>query len=98
MIRRPPGSTRTDTLFPYTPLFRAAGIRPVLPAVESRTDPMRFHPNWTVNGLLSQVIVARDRKSGATSVTRSDEQERSDERRVGNECVSTCRSRWSPYH
>src|SRR3546814_13628766 len=23
---------------------------------------------------------------------------RSDERRVGNECVSTCRSRWSPYH
>src|SRR3546814_15245112 len=25
-------------------------------------------------------------------------QRRSDERRVGNECVSTCRSRWSPYH
>src|SRR3546814_7665711 len=24
--------------------------------------------------------------------------ERSEERRVGNECVSTCRSRWSPYH
>src|SRR3546814_18847979 len=23
---------------------------------------------------------------------------RSDERRVGKECVSTCRSRWSPYH
>src|SRR3546814_11910491 len=23
---------------------------------------------------------------------------RSDERRVGQECVSTCRSRWSPYH
>src|SRR3546814_11055440 len=23
---------------------------------------------------------------------------RSDERRVGNECVSTCSSRWSPYH
>src|SRR3546814_14037241 len=23
---------------------------------------------------------------------------RSEERRVGNECVSTCRSRWSPYH
>src|SRR3546814_4499713 len=28
MIRRPPGSTRTDTLFPYTTLFRseAAGV------------------------------------------------------------------------
>src|SRR3546814_7822185 len=24
--------------------------------------------------------------------------ERSDERRVGQECVRTCRSRWSPYH
>src|SRR3546814_11906308 len=23
---------------------------------------------------------------------------RSEERRVGTECVSTCRSRWSPYH
>src|SRR3546814_8203228 len=27
MIRRPPRSTRTDTLFPYTTLFRSAGFR-----------------------------------------------------------------------
>src|SRR3546814_1680484 len=27
MIRRPPRSTRTDTLFPYTPLFRSADDR-----------------------------------------------------------------------
>src|SRR3546814_10825458 len=26
MIRRPPRSTRTDTLFPYTTLFRSAGV------------------------------------------------------------------------
>src|SRR3546814_14607368 len=26
MIRRPPGSTRTDTLFPYTTLFRSAEL------------------------------------------------------------------------
>src|SRR3546814_15009988 len=26
------------------------------------------------------------------------ETSRSEERRVGKECVSTCRSRWSPYH
>src|SRR3546814_1350005 len=26
------------------------------------------------------------------------ENARSEERRVGKECVSTCRSRWSPYH
>src|SRR3546814_18862130 len=24
--------------------------------------------------------------------------DRSEERRVGKECISTCRSRWSPYH
>src|SRR3546814_12887596 len=28
MIRRPPRSTRTDTLFPYTTLFRSAPLRP----------------------------------------------------------------------
>src|SRR3546814_5133923 len=36
MIRRPPRSTRTDTLFPYTTLFRSGRQRPpraVLPAV-----------------------------------------------------------------
>src|SRR3546814_12168961 len=27
-----------------------------------------------------------------------DDFSRSEERRVGKECVSTCRSRWSPYH
>src|SRR3546814_15340492 len=29
MIRRPPISTRTDTLFPYTTLFRSAGSAPL---------------------------------------------------------------------
>src|SRR3546814_14351733 len=28
----------------------------------------------------------------------TEDAERSEERRVGKECVSTCRSRWSPYH
>ena len=26
------------------------------------------------------------------------EEQRSEERRVGKECLDTCRSRWSPYH
>ena len=30
--------------------------------------------------------------------TDADSHYRSEERRVGKECVSTCRSRWSPYH
>src|SRR3546814_6825398 len=29
MIRRPPRSTRTDTLFPYTTLFRSRADRPI---------------------------------------------------------------------
>src|SRR3546814_8314496 len=29
---------------------------------------------------------------------RRESKSRSEERRVGKECVSTCRSRWSPYH
>src|SRR3546814_5471312 len=33
-----------------------------------------------------------------TKSTKLGKKERSEERRVGKECVSTCRSRWSPYH
>src|SRR3546814_1318117 len=33
MIRRPPRSTRTDTLFPYTTLFRSAVREPVTRAI-----------------------------------------------------------------
>src|SRR3546814_1166496 len=34
----------------------------------------------------------------ALKIDNSEEVKRSEERRVGKECVSTCRSRWSPYH
>src|SRR3546814_9114518 len=36
--------------------------------------------------------LARVRKAAILNTARSEE------RRVGKECVSTCRSRWSPYH
>src|SRR3546814_11699241 len=32
MIRRPPRSTRTDTLFPYATLFRSASLQGFIPA------------------------------------------------------------------
>src|SRR3546814_1100521 len=38
MIRRPPRSTRTDTLFPYTTLFRSVSDVP------ARDQPSRRHP------------------------------------------------------
>src|SRR3546814_4784359 len=41
MIRRPPRSTRTDTLFPYTTLFRSLGTRAVdLSAVKRLADQL----------------------------------------------------------
>src|SRR3546814_7187797 len=39
MIRRPPRSTRTDTLFPYTTLFRSPAIRPCVERIEQDIDP-----------------------------------------------------------
>src|SRR3546814_14901908 len=35
--------------------------------------------------------------SNATASSHASRRARSEERRVGKECVSTCRSRWSPY-
>src|SRR3546814_10784269 len=40
MIRRPPRSTRTDTLFPYTTLFRSAGPPPHLSMGRNRIGPL----------------------------------------------------------
>src|SRR3546814_5068434 len=53
MIRRPPGSTRTDTLFPYTTLFRSFKVQMGLIdhrhrghhicTLNARLDPRRLH-------------------------------------------------------
>src|SRR3546814_942665 len=51
MIRRPPRSTRTDTLFPYTTLFRSRATAPAPPpgvTVAGRGDTI---PAFTVPGL-----------------------------------------------
>src|SRR3546814_10214605 len=41
MIRRPPRSTRTDTLFPYTTLFRSDFMRPKERRVTGQSDLFR---------------------------------------------------------
>src|SRR3546814_13401123 len=109
MIRRPPRSTRTDTLFPYTTLFRSALVEMALAGhcgLDVSLD------GWADNalralfneelGLLVQVrkddraafsaLLAVHGLADCASVVA-----RSEERRVGKECVSPCRSRWSPY-
>src|SRR3546814_12221854 len=60
-----------------------------------------FHETMPVN--MNTVRLAVERKNSDALITldrlRIDvKAERSEERRVGKECVSTCRSRWSPYH
>src|SRR3546814_20687141 len=42
---------------------------------------------------LGRILNLRERLHEVTVAAK-----RSEERRVGKECVSTCRSRWSPYH
>src|SRR3546814_1975166 len=46
------------------------------------------------NGHATHVLVAQVLRCGELRQTAR----RSEERRVGKECVSTCRSRWSQYH
>src|SRR3546814_11629239 len=125
MIRRPPRSTRTDTLFPYTTLFRSPA-EPLAADRSSRSPraPARRAPDLRPAG---GDTIGRDPDSGSRSVAfhaspHSSRRARaaatahravarfpnrispepgnlrSEERRVGKECVSTCRSRWSPYH
>src|SRR3546814_1436671 len=50
-------------------------------------------------GKINPVVQIHEKsKDGTTPVTLALRHERSEERRVGKECVSTCRSRWFPNH
>src|SRR3546814_10427752 len=53
MIRRPPRSTRTDTLFPYTTLFRSTGVHvneisTFLERETGRVDLDSVNPSWLI--------------------------------------------------
>src|SRR3546814_15033005 len=131
MIRPPPRSTRTDTLFPYPTLFRAFArlwLVTLVWALQRRPQAApqrdgRAEPSKAGTGLrdlkrvldsgdfseVAQVLCAMaDPPAADLDAVRerlADDaqrdavaQLRSEERRVGKECVSTCRSRWWPYH
>src|SRR3546814_9372050 len=66
-------------------------------SVPLRSNPMTGPPNQAGHAWVSwpsSPMLPRTHTShiGAGHIRRSEE------RRVGKECVSTCRSRWSPYH
>src|SRR3546814_18361078 len=111
MIRRPPRSTRTDTLFPYTTLFRSRAIGDdgllVLNGddvvLRRQAEALACPKGWFVQDFDAPLPAAHREAGGATCGVRDGHLRLSragdsEERRVGKECVSTCRYRWSPYH
>src|SRR3546814_17117421 len=110
MIRQPPRATRTDTLFPYTTLFRSyasyayhaakAGVVHLSEAAAVLYADRGIRVNVIAPGLTLTPNIARTMPDEvrASLVREFHPSQRSEERRVGKECVSTCRSRWSPYH
>src|SRR3546814_21048986 len=113
MIRRPPRSTRTDTLFPYTTLFRSrapVGHRDQLArddmAAKSRFRDLQ-HPRKRFHRIAPRTQIKRDEIGLAVGQHRHGRncraemaavikfgEGRSEERRVGKRCVSTCEARW----
>src|SRR3546814_18217872 len=111
MIRRPPRSTRTDTLFPYTKLFRSGGGLGTLQRDE-RTVGQLAQPDIALEVLLQVgdvgLLAARIHHQEQPVALVGDHEivedaaavvgeERSEERSVGKACVITCRTRCLPY-
>src|SRR3546814_20152304 len=116
MTRRRPRSTRTDTLFPYTTLFRSP-LRPIIregPAVEVQYVPPAHRPPDAEPAGAAKGVEQHVRRAGdgievdlgaVVQQGLGDDFDQaaahglsSEDRRVGEECVSPCRSRWAPYH
>src|SRR3546814_16784433 len=106
MLRRPPRSTRTDPLFPYTTLVRSSyriphkvsadlgqGYRiwPITDLAKASDHPERLR--FRLMGSFGRAVLRRLR-GRCLRMARFSGPLRSEERRVGKECVSTCRSRW----
>src|SRR3546814_13660415 len=73
-----------------------------LPSFMRHDDPDAAAPDPTMADILDFLAItghflARDVLDGRNRDLLTS-RERSEERRVGKECVSTCRSRWSPDH
>src|SRR3546814_13747669 len=65
-------------------------LEEAIAALDHTGLPAIIRPSFTLGGTGGGVAYNRDEFVQIVP--------RSEERRVGKECVSTCRSRWSPYH
>src|SRR3546814_15705230 len=95
MIRRPPISTRTDTLFPYTTLFRSHQ--------KGRNTKDKVRRNFGMprpEGYRKALrLMKMAERFGLPWLTLSATPgARSEGGRGGKECVRRCRSGWPPYH
>src|SRR3546814_16116464 len=110
MRRLPPRSTRPDTLFPYTTLFRSPAPGPVtgllaqedgaaavvlLAFAERQQAPIGQRDHGLDAGVDVGLGQARRRIEDLGTPAEVGGK-RSEERRVGKGGVSTCRYRWSP--
>ena len=77
-----------------TPFIHLATVAELLkdPPVKVAAENCADHEKGAYTGEVSAEMV---KSTGAEYCILG---HRSEERRVGKECVSTCRSRWSPYH
>src|SRR3546814_13284438 len=105
MIRRPPISTRTDTPFPYTTLFRSPHQGRGCPALHHRPIQNSSHTagstrarKWgllrCLRGQASNCCATNGQAASWRYPAKPDRTRRSVGRRVGKESVSTWRSRW----
>src|SRR3546814_18033107 len=105
-IRRPPRSTPTDSPLPYTMLFLSVFVllRNYVSTQSPLIDPSADSPFIVRDGAgnitgYNFIFRAESGFAGLKPVLADQfDLTRSEERRVGKEGVSTCRSRWSPYH
>src|SRR3546814_502599 len=78
-----------------TPIVRLNALAP--PGVNVYAKVEAFNPMGSVKDRLALGIIEDAERRGALRPGQTViEATRSEERRVGKECVSTCRSRWSP--
>src|SRR3546814_12289082 len=65
---------------------------------KAETTPTVTFANFTVYFDFDKSTLTAETQSTLIDAANAADGMRSEERRVGKECVSTCRSRWSPYH
>src|SRR3546814_15235911 len=98
MIRRPPRSTRTDTLFPYTTLFRSVSFGSTgvtvpwddaCPSLLDLAEQAGLSPDFNCRSGLCNTCMSTLVSGAVDYFEEPLDPPRSEERRVGNECVST---------